>query len=210
VDTEREPDHPQSGKDDVAASALGWHRIQLAVLGFIGLCGVLQGGAELEPRWLEQVAGSLAISALVVACVAVYMVGRVAWPLSWPAVGHQPGEAAKAAANRARTLRFGVALTYLATVAIALAALSNWWPENASGEASGAGLVQVSGPGGQSWCGQMVDAPAGSLRIVTDRGAVDLAGGTIAGIVSVDSCWPSGFRVKPVGSLCRDAYVIVD
>ena len=63
------------------ASARGWHSVQLAVIGFIGLCGVLQGGRPDNPMWLQVLAGVLALAALAIACVATVLVALVAWPL---------------------------------------------------------------------------------------------------------------------------------
>lgn len=169
--------------DQLARSAQGWHRLQLAVLGFIGLCGVLQRDGGSRPEWLEDVAGWLSISALAIACVATYLVGRVAWPFVGVSSGEKPD-------GRARTLRLGVALTYAATAVMALAALSNWWPGTSTDAegAAGAGLVRVTAAEGRSLCGRLVEAPAGSLRMQTDRGPVDLVGSNITAIVSVDRC----------------------
>ena len=38
---------------DVRGSARGWHQLQVAVLGFVGLCGVLQRGRPENPMWLQ-------------------------------------------------------------------------------------------------------------------------------------------------------------
>ena len=64
----------------LSASAKGWHTIQLAVLGFIGICGVLQNGSS-APRGVQIFGAVLAVAALVVAVTAVFMVGQVAWPM---------------------------------------------------------------------------------------------------------------------------------
>ncbi len=50
--------------DELRASARGWQGIQLAVLGFIGLCGVLQRGGRSIPRWIQILAGIAALVAL--------------------------------------------------------------------------------------------------------------------------------------------------
>ena len=48
---------------ELRASAKGWHGVQLAVLGFIGLCGVLQGAAGQDgPHWLQVIAGVLVLA----------------------------------------------------------------------------------------------------------------------------------------------------
>ena len=65
---------------ELRTSARGWHGVQLAVLGFIGLCGVLSGGSA-APQWLEWLSMWLALAALACACVATFLVGAAAWPL---------------------------------------------------------------------------------------------------------------------------------
>jgi len=44
--------------------------VQLAVIGFVGLCGVLKSGSDAGPTWLEILAGILVLIALVLACLA--------------------------------------------------------------------------------------------------------------------------------------------
>ena len=66
---------------ELRVSARGWHGVQLAVIGFIGLCGVLQGGRPDNPMWLQVCAGILALAALAIACLATFLVALVAWPL---------------------------------------------------------------------------------------------------------------------------------
>ena len=65
---------------DVRGSARGWHQLQVAVLGFIGLCGVLQRGRPENPMWLQTLAALLIVGALAIALAAIFVVGRVAWP----------------------------------------------------------------------------------------------------------------------------------
>ena len=69
---------PPAGRtNELRASAIGWQKIQFAVLGFIGLCGVLKGvGTSSDPRWLQIVAAILIVLALIVACYATFLVGR--------------------------------------------------------------------------------------------------------------------------------------
>lgn len=170
----------------VAVSAQGWHRIQLAVLGFVGLCGVLRSGGDVSgPAWVETAAVWLAVAALVLACCATYLVGRVAWP--WRAVGRRQRPEQDVTAER--TLRVGVVLTYVSVAAISLAALAGWWPSDGDGGDRGRGdVVELTGTEGRSWCGRLAEAPPGSVRVVTDGGAVDVDGSTVARLVPVDSC----------------------
>ena len=48
---------PEADTEQLRASARGWHGVQLAVLGFIGLCGALHdAGAATGPRWVQELA----------------------------------------------------------------------------------------------------------------------------------------------------------
>jgi uncharacterized protein involved in cysteine biosynthesis len=67
--------------EELRASARGWHGVQLAVIGFIGLCGVLKGGRPDNPMWLQVLSVVLIFVALALACAATYLVARVAGPL---------------------------------------------------------------------------------------------------------------------------------
>ncbi|MGH2897715.1 MAG: hypothetical protein ACRDMZ_03510, partial [Solirubrobacteraceae bacterium] len=81
-----------AGQDRLAelrASAKGWHGIQLAALGFIGLCGVIQTGDSTDPRALQVLSGILVLVAFVLACAGIVLVGRAAWPLYRGAI--EPG-----------------------------------------------------------------------------------------------------------------------
>src|SRR6476469_5318107 len=74
-------------------SARGWHGVQLAVLGFIGLCGVLREGAGSgEPHWLQVLSGLLVLTAFGIACLATVLVALAAWPVYAPRAVGQPAE----------------------------------------------------------------------------------------------------------------------
>jgi hypothetical protein len=64
-----------------SASARGWHTIQMAVLGFIGICGILRTTSSSAPHAVQWLAGALAVAALAVACTAIFTVGRIAYPV---------------------------------------------------------------------------------------------------------------------------------
>jgi len=172
-------------REELAQSARGWNGIQLAVLAFVGFCGVLSEADARHPRWLQITAGLLAVAALALACLAVFLVASVAWPLSSrpPASGPtssqegSPTEAGLPGGAR-RRLQVGTALTYVAVAVMALAASSNWWPvpEAAGAErADGVAQVRISDSQGDSACGELLEAPAGTIRLATDRGTVELA-----------------------------------
>lgn len=170
--------------DKLAASARGWHRVQLAVLGFIGLCGVLwNGGSPPGPQWAQWLTGTLVVVALALACVAIYLVGRVAFPF----YGAGAGGDAPTAASGTRRLRTGIGLTYLAGVILVVATLSAWWPQNGPVGSVGA-AVEVRDAAGQGWCGELTDAPAGAVALDTAAGEVTLALDRVAVIRPVDGC----------------------
>ena len=146
---EQEPQHVAAA-DALSASAREWHKLQLAALAFVGLCGVLTGdnGTRL-PMWLQSVAGVLALLALAVAAIGILLVLLVAWPLGAPA---DP-------TTGARRLRAGVILTGVAVGLTAFSASSNWWPQSSAERP-----VQVSTSSGTA-CGQVVDSAAGWIEL---------------------------------------------
>jgi hypothetical protein len=172
-------------------SARGWHGVQLAVLAFIGLCGVLSNSDADTPRWLQVTAGVLAISALALACASIFLVASVAWP--FPAV---PSGAASARvpgpATVARRLRLGVALTYVAVGVMALAASANWWPtpetKGLDGTGAASAKVVVTDRSGRTACGDLVAGPAGRVRLATTAGTVEVAISGVATISPVTTC----------------------
>ena len=166
---EQEPQH-FAAPDALSASAREWHKLQLAALAFVGLCGVLTGdnGTRL-PMWLQSLAGVLALLALAVAAIGVLLVALVAWPLGAPA---DP-------TTGARRLRAGVILTGVAVGLTALSASSNWWPQSSAERP-----VQVSTSSGTA-CGQVVDSAAGWIDL-------DVRGTVVrVDLVDLVSLWPT-------------------
>ena len=150
---------------ELRASAKGWHGVQLAVLGFIGLCGVLQGAAgKTGPHWLQVLAGLLVLLALGLACTATALVATAAWPV------HELEErdAAEASVDQllhhtARRLRLGIVITFLAVMVLAVGATSSWWPKEGSTGAS-ASLVEITTTQGAA-CGSLEDGDPGTITI---------------------------------------------
>jgi hypothetical protein len=109
------PAHPAAGPADrlaeLSASARGWHTIQMAVLGFIGICGVLRTTDSPAPRAVQWVAAALAVAALAAASLAIFSVGRVAYPVNGAADG---ASAMPSAGQAAARLRAGIRLTIVA------------------------------------------------------------------------------------------------
>jgi hypothetical protein len=177
---------PAAGPDRLAelrSSAKGWHGIQLAALGFIGLCGVIQTGDRSEPMSLQVLSGLLVLAAFVLACAGIYLVGRAAWPLyrGEPEAG---GEAAVATASGQLTR--GLLMTFLSIAALALATAASWWPEEGGGAS---GTVEVRTNDGRTACGELAVSPQpGALRVVADAQPIDVALDTLTSVVPANRC----------------------
>jgi hypothetical protein len=176
-----------SGQDrllELRASAKGWHGVQMAVLGFIGLCGVLQRDDAGDPTWLQVWALLLAVAALLTALWAIVLVGRAAWPLYGP----QPELAsdldyeARLRATSGQLSR-GLALTFVSVALLALSTGSAWWPSGSEG-----GLVEVQADSGQRVCGALADAPQGELHVVSGASTVRVSLQDVSAVRVVDSC----------------------
>jgi len=166
---------------ELSASARGWHTIQMAVLGFIGICGVLRTADSPAPRAVQWLAAALAVAALAAASLAIFNVGRVAYPVSDAPDGASPLSAPGRAASR---LRAGIRLTVVAVILAVIAALSGWWPASSSSTAA----VAVSGTNGQAWCGPIVTGPAGAISVHTGNGVITVPVEAVAQVRPVAQC----------------------
>jgi hypothetical protein len=126
----------------------------------------------------------LALVALVLACLATFLVGRVAWPLM--ATGPVADDTA-AAGRASRDLRRGLVLTFVALALLALGTASGWWPQPA-GEEGGDALVAVQASSGEQWCGALGDAGPGELRVSVDGDPVVVALRDVVVVRPVGSC----------------------
>ena len=177
----------------LAHSARGWHGVQLAVLAFIGLCGVLGDADPTSPRWLQVTAGVLAIAALVLSCLSIFLVASVAWPFPTRGDADALTASPQAVDAASRRLRRGVAITYLSVAVMALAASTGWWPTKEESDAAAAGgaggaSVEITDGSGRTACGELVAGPAGRVRLTTAEGTVELATAGLAAISPVASC----------------------
>jgi len=169
--------------DELRSSAKGWHGVQLAVLGVIGLCGALQSGADAAgPGWLQRVAAVLVLAALAVACLATVLVASEAWPVR---AGRSSATAGSDTELRrgGRHLRTGIALTFLAVVLVALATSTSWWPRSDQG----GDLVEVS-TGQGTFCGRLASSDGGSLALEVAGRSIALPVDQVAGLRPVASC----------------------
>ncbi len=165
--------------EQLRTSARGWHGAQLAVLGFIGLCGALHdAGDATGPPWLQQVAAALVLMALAVACVATVLVATEAWPLRGAS-----GTPELQARHTVGHLRLGIGLTFVAVGMAALATSSSWWPA----DVADSHLVTVTTSQG-TLCGRLLDAQEGAvvLDVAGRRLAVPLD--QVAGLGPVQRC----------------------
>lgn len=165
------------------ASARGRLSVQLAALGFVGLCGALKSGAGTSaPRGVEALAGVLVLLALALACLATYLVGRTAWPL----LGAQ-AEGDSGAERAGRRLRVGLVLTFVAVALVAAATTAAWWPQPER-PAGSAGLVQVTASTG-TWCGTLRSpGQEGVMRLRVSGQAVDIPVSDITAVSPVADC----------------------
>ncbi|WP_107773891.1 hypothetical protein [Nocardioides sediminis] len=173
ADTPGERAEQRAAVEALTASAREWHKLQIAALAFVGLCGVLTGdnGTRL-PMWLQSVAGVLALLALGFAAIGLLLVAVVAWP---------PGVLTDLSAG-ARRLRAGVAFTCVAVGLTALSASSNWWPESGADRP-----VQVSTNGGTA-CGPIVDSAAGWIDLDVEDTVLRVDLTKVVSLRPVESC----------------------
>jgi hypothetical protein len=183
TDVEQQP--VPSRLAELRASAKGWHGVQLAVIGFIGLCGVLQGGRPDNPVWLQVWAGVLAVTALVLACVATFLVARVAWPLYGARDEVITDEAA--VERDGRRIKHGLVLTFAAVAVLALGTATGWWPQDEGG-GDGGGLVAVEAASGERVCGTLGEADPGNLSVSVDGREVVVSLQNVASVTPVSSC----------------------
>ncbi|MEV5968375.1 hypothetical protein [Streptomyces sp. NPDC051921] len=170
------------GTYEVQASARGWLTLQLAALGFVGLCGALKAGGSGSPapRGVEAVAGVLVLLALLLACLAVYLVGRTAWPHA--ATPDAPADAA-------RRLRTGLVLTFVTVLLTALAATSSWWPAPDASASSTATTVEVTTSAG-TVCGELTRG-SGALALSVQGRTIDIAVTDVLSVTPVAGCGSS-------------------
>lgn len=168
---------PGDRLERLSASARGWHTIQMAVLGFIGICGILRAASSPAPRAVQWLAGALAVAALAVACMAIFTVGRVAYPVGVAL------DSDRAVAGGTARLRTGIRLTIVALILVVIAALSGWWPSPASNPA-----VAVTGTTGQAWCGPLISGPADAISVRTANGIITVPTQAIAQVSPVGRC----------------------
>jgi hypothetical protein len=168
--------------DKLSETARGWHTIQIAVLGFVGICGVLRTADASTPTAVQVVAGVLAAAAFVAALAGVLAVARVAYPLD-------PVRTEGDLAGLRERLRRGIRTTIVALALVVVAALSGWWPHSAdAGATTGSASLSVTDAQGRNWCGTLVAGTGGTVSLRTADGVVDVPSGSIAAVETVANC----------------------
>jgi hypothetical protein len=183
-----EPAAPPDRLAELRSSAKGWHGIQLAALGFIGLCGVIQTGDSTDPWTLQVLSGILVLVAFGLACAGIYLVGRAAWPLYRGDPPPAGGDDTAAVDATSRQLTRGLALTFLSVAALALATATSWWPHEApTGDAGG--TIRVQTQDGRIACGELTVSPQeGTMRLLTASQPVVVSLDAVARVVPVAAC----------------------
>ena len=182
----RDPATSAADLAELRTSARGWHGVQLAVLGFIGLCGALQGGGgDDRPGWLQDLAAVLVLGALALACTATVLVASSAWPVYGAHRDHH--SAADELRRTGHRLRGGIVLTFVAVACLATATSSAWWPTSAASGGAASALVEVSTRNGVA-CGTVRDGRPGVLVLDVHGQQLVLALGDVLSVRPVDSC----------------------
>jgi hypothetical protein len=171
---------PDGRLDKLSTTARGWHTVQMAVLGFIGICGILHSSDGSAPRLVQVIAGILSAVAFGLALLSVLMVGRVAYPIT-------PGTGDAGLARARGQLRNGIRTTVAALALIVLATLSGWWPHPTDAAAGGAS-VAISDANGQTWCGSIVPGPDDAISLQTANGVVAVPAQMVAQLRAVTTC----------------------
>jgi hypothetical protein len=172
---------------ELRGSARGWHGVQLAVLGFIGLCGALQGGgSDSRPGWVQDLSFVLVLAALVLACSATVLVASAAWPV-YGGAGHATESPADELRHTGHRLRAGIAVTFVAVACLAVATSAAWWPTGRASGTTGAALVEVRTGTGVA-CGVLQPADAGNLVVDVAGQSFTVALADVVSVRPVDSC----------------------
>ena len=168
--------------DKLSETARGWHTVQMAVLGFVGICGILHTADGTVPHGIQLIAAVLAGGAFVLGLVGILTVGRVAYPLD---SAHTEADLVR----RVAQLRGGIRTTVVALALVVVAALSGWWPHSTDSAAATASVsVSVSDANGRTWCGTLVPGPDSAVSLQTAHGVVAVPSDSIATIASVSTC----------------------
>ena len=170
--------YPIQGGNPLQDSAREWQKIQVGVLGFVGICGLLSGGKTTSrPSWVQDLSAFSALSGLVLALLAVLLIASVAHPLT-------PRPISPLTASR--RLTGGIIVTSVAVGLTALAALSWWWPQGDRTAPSAPQLAVTTSVG--SACGTLLQSGAGEMDLEIDGKTVRVPLSRLKSIEFADNC----------------------
>jgi hypothetical protein len=176
--TRRDMNYQIQGGNPLQDSAREWQKIQVGVLGFVGICGLLTGGKTTSrPSWVQDLSGFSALSGLVLALLAVALIASVAHPLTPRPIS---------ALTASRRLTGGIIVTFVAVGLTALAALSWWWPQGDRTAPSAPQLAVTTNAG--SACGTLLQSGAGEIDLEIDGKTVRVPLGRLKSIEFADNC----------------------
>jgi hypothetical protein len=148
--------HPLQGAHPLQDSAREWQKIQVGVMGFVGICGLLPGAKDAtKPTWVQETSAVSALTGLVLALLAVLLIASVANPLTTRSI---------TASAASRRLTAGIAVTFVAVGLTALAALSGWWPQGEETDRPSAPQLVVR-TDASSACGSLLQSGSGTVDL---------------------------------------------
>jgi hypothetical protein len=179
VEAPQRPVEPIEAGRRLYESAREWQRLQLAVLGFAGLCGVLGGDSgSSRPLWLQDISGIAAVVGLALALLALTTVATVAFPITRRPI---------TTATSAKRLKAGIAITYIAAALTAVSGLSLWWPSGRDAAETAHEPVSITTLSGSA-CGTVEESDEGSLELETHGKRVKIPLSRLLSMKPVDDC----------------------
>jgi hypothetical protein len=171
--------YPVQGVNPLQESAREWQKIQVAVLGFVGVCGLMSGGKKAyRPVWVQDLGAFSALAALVLALLAVLLVASVAQPVTLRPMS---------APTTSRRLTSGIVVTLVAVGLTALAALSWWWPQGDGSAPPSPPLLAVTTDVGPI-CGTLLESGPGAMDLETEGKHVAVPLSRLKSIELTDKC----------------------
>jgi hypothetical protein len=171
--------YPIQGVNPLQESAREWQKIQVAVLGFVGVCGLMSAGKKAyRPVWVQDFGAFSALAALVLALLAVLIVASVAQPITLRPIS---------APTASRRLTGGIVVTLVAVGLTALAALSWWWPQGDGSAPPSAPLLAVTTNVGPI-CGTLLESGPGTMDLETEGKHVTVPLSRLKSIEVADKC----------------------
>ena len=162
-------------------SAMEWQKIQLAVLGFTGVCGLLQNrGTNGMPLWLQTFGLISAAVGFLLAVAAVFLVWTIA----------DRADVLRLSGIRGRRrLKVGIGMSLSGLTFVVLAALCSWWPHReAPSDTEGNDVVFVVTASFDSICGRVTDSRKGFVTLENNARRTQVPLNRVAALRLVQHC----------------------